>query len=186
MLKTTLSLAVLASALAFAGCSSVSTKVDSGPIHAKTFAFIARGSREVPGYADKRDQIHAAVQDAIAKNLTAKGLQKTTDNADIVVAYLLIAGNNATTTSLNDYFGYTAEAAALVEKVHKEQTIRDHDRGYFEAGTLVIDLLDSKTSKVLKRTTVQEDILRSLPLDQREARLQAAVDQALSTLRIAK
>jgi hypothetical protein len=172
--------------LALVGCSSVSTKVNTGPIHARTFAFIASGSREVPGYADKRDQIHAAVQDAITKNLTAKGLQKARDNADLVVAYLLIAGNNATTTSLNDYFGYSADAAALVEKVHKEQTMRDKNRGYFEAGTLVIDLLDAKTSKVLKRATVQENILRNLPLDQREARLQAIVDQALSTLQIAK
>lgn len=178
------SLLLFVALLALAGCSSVSTKVDTGPIHARTFAFMGTGPRPVPVYADKRDEVHAAIHEAITKNLTAKGLQKVTSDPDLVVAYLVIAGNNATTTSLDDYFGYSSDTAALVDQVHKEQAVRGNDRGYFEAGTLVIDILDAKTSKLRKRATVQAQILRNLPLEAREARLQGLVDQALSGLQI--
>jgi hypothetical protein len=102
------------------------------------------------------------------------------------VAYLVIAGNNATTTSLNDYFGYTDDATKLVDKVHTEQAIKSEDRNYFEEGTLVIDLISSQTMKLLKRTSVQSPILRNLDPEARQARLQSFVDQALSDLRISK
>ena len=99
------------------------------------------------------------------------------------MAYLIIVGNNATTTSLSEYFGYTSDADALTDKFHKAEAVKNNDRGYFEAGTLVIDFLDPSTSKLLKRATVQAQILRELPLAQREARLQSLVDQALADLR---
>jgi len=177
---------LVAGALALAGCSSVKTHVDTGPIHARTFSYINTGSRALPTYADSRKQAYAKVQEAITKNLTSKGLIQVGQGGDVTVAYLIIVGNNATTTSLDDYFGYTADANALVDKVHKSEAVKGNDRGYFEAGTLVIDILDPKTSKLLKRSTVQAQILRELPLDQREARLQQYVDQALSDLRIAQ
>ena len=43
---------------------------------------------------------------------------------DVTVAYLIIVGNNATTTSLNEYFGYTADADALTDKVHKSEAVK--------------------------------------------------------------
>jgi hypothetical protein len=173
-------------ALALAGCSTAKTHVDSGAIHARTFAFINTGTRAVPTYAEKRKQVHAAVQDAITKNLAAKGLSKVDQGGDVIVAYLIIAGNNATTTSLNEYFGYTPDATALVDKAHRSQAMKGDERGYVEAGSLVIDFLDPTTSKVLKRATVQAQILRELPMDERVARLQRLVDQALSDLRVAQ
>jgi hypothetical protein len=176
---------ILTAALALAGCSSVNTHVDSGPIHARTFSFIQNTARQEPGYSEKRTQVHAKVQEAITKNLADKGVSKVSQGGDIVVAYLIIAGNNATTTSLNEYFGYTADATALVEKAHSEQAMKSGDRAYFEAGTLVIDFLDPNTSKVLKRATIQTPILRALPIEEREVRLQGLVDKALSDLRIA-
>jgi hypothetical protein len=125
------------------------------------------------------------IQEAITKNLAAKGVSAVRSGGDISVAYLVIAGNNAATTSLNEYFGYGDDATALVDKAH-EQAIKGQSRGYFEAGTLVIDIVDTKSSKLLKRASVSSNILRDLPLDVRQARIQGFVDQALSDLRIAK
>ena len=65
---------LVAAALAAAGCSSVKTQVDSGPITARTFSFINTGSREMPAAADKRTQVHQAIQDAITQSLAAKGV----------------------------------------------------------------------------------------------------------------
>jgi hypothetical protein len=183
-MKRSTYLLFLAAALVAAGCSSVKTQVDTGPITARTFCFINTGSRELPSYADKRTQVHGMIQEAITKNLAAKGVNAVKSGGDLIVAYLVIAGNNVTTTSLNEYFGYGTDSTELVDKVHKEQAIKGGSRDYFEAGTLVIDFINPQTSKVLKRASVQAPILRNLAPDVRQARLQSLVDQALSDLRI--
>jgi len=47
---------------------------------------------------------------------------------------------------------------------------------------LVIDFVDPKTSKLLQRRSIQAPVLRNLPMEQRSARLQTVVDQALANL----
>lgn len=175
---------LVAAALVLTGCSSTKTKVDRGPVSARTFSFIAPGSKPVPDYADNRQLAHAMVQQAIIKNLAAKGVSQVGSGGDITVGYLIIVGNNAATTSLNSYFGDTSDTEALMEKVHKEQTQADTHRGYFEAGTLVIDFVDPKSSKTLQRRTIQGQILRNLTVETRTARIQGIVDEALADLRI--
>jgi hypothetical protein len=98
------------------------------------------------------------------------------------VAYLVVVGNNVETTSLNGYFGYGDDAQAWVEKVHKEQAVKGENRDYFESGTLVIDFIDPKTSKLLQRRSIQAQVLRNLPAETRTSRVQAIVDQALKDL----
>ena len=177
---------LLAAAFAAAGCSSVKTHVDTGPIPARTFSFLNTGPKEPPAFADRRTQVYTAINEAITSNLAAKGVNNVPSGGDITVAYLVIAGNNATTTSLNDYFGYTDDATKLVDKVHTEQAIKSENRNYFEEGTLVIDIINPKTMKLLKRTSIQSPLLRNAAPEARKARAQSFVDQALSDLRIAK
>lgn len=175
----------LAGLLALTGCSSVKTQVDTGRVTARTFAFMDPGPRKLPASAESRAHVHTMIQEAITKNLAAKGVSRVATGADLTVAYLFVAGNNVATTSLNEYFGYGPEAAELVEKVHEAQTVKDTNRSYFEAGTLIIDILDAKTGKLLKRASVHGEILRDITPDVRQARIQEFVDQALQNLRIA-
>jgi hypothetical protein len=168
----------------FAGCSSVSTKIDRAPVTARTFSFLNTGSKPMPDYAEPRQEVHAAIQQAIIKNLAAKGVTWMTNGGDVTVAYLVIAGNNVETTSLNSYFGYNSDADALVDKVHKEQAVENKSRNYFEEGTLVVDFLDPKTSKILQRRTIQAQVLRNLSAAERATRAQAIVDNVLADVAI--
>ena len=118
------------------------------------------------------------IQHALIQNLASKGVSYVATGGDITVAYLVVVGNNVSTTSLNSYFGYSDDSEALLQKVHSEQT-NNGDRSYFESGTLVIDFLDPKTSKLLQRRSIQAEVLRNLPAETRSARVQAIVDQAL-------
>ncbi len=161
-----------------AACSSVKTHVDKGPVQARTFSFLNTGDRQVPSYAEERKQAHAMVQQAIINHFASKGVAYAPSGGQVTVAYLIVVGNNSTTTSLNSYFGYSADSEAIVDKVHAEQT-GSEARGYFEAGTLVIDMVDPATSKLLQRRSIQAQVLRNLPMENRSARVQAIVDQAL-------
>jgi hypothetical protein len=162
-----------------AACSSVKTNVDKAPVKARTFSFLDTGTRQSPGYAEDRAQAHSMVQAAIKNNLAGRGVSYTPSGGDVTVAYLIVVGNNSTTTSLNQYFGYTEDASAFVEKAHSEDTSSDAHRGYYEAGTLVIDFVHPSDSKLLQRRTIQAQVLRNLPAENRTARVQSIVDQVL-------
>ena len=165
-------LILAACVLTLAGCSSTPAKVDTGRIQARTFNFVNRSNRQAP-----------MIQDAITKNLATRGVTKATANGDVTVEYLVIVGNNATTTTINDYFGYGEDATALHDKAHTAYT-ESKNPNYFEAGTLVIDLIDSKTFKLLKRGHATRPILRNIPDDERAARIQEVVDEILRDLRV--
>jgi len=184
-MKLTSLLLLTAGLFALAGCSSTPTKVDSGAIRARTFNYVDRGVRPAPGYADNRDAVHSMIQDAINRNFGAKGVSKVASGGDVTVGYLLIVGNNASTTAINDYFGYGEDAAALHEKAHDAYTGSKNPNA-FEAGTLVIDIIDSKTFKLLKRGYASRPVLRDISNDARAARLKEVVDEILRGVRIAQ
>jgi len=151
-------------------------------IRARTFSFVDPGPKTPPTYADNRQVIHSMIQDAITKDLAAKGVARVASGGDITVGYLLIVGNNASTAAINDYFGYAGDVSALHQKAQDAYTANKNPN-YFEAGTLIIDLTDGKTFKLIKRGYASRPILRELPTDARAARIQEVVDEILRDAR---
>jgi hypothetical protein len=168
-------------AFLLASCSSTPAKVDKGPIRAATFSFIAGGS----GAADSRAQVHAMIQNSITRNLATKGLTKAASGGDVTVAYLVVVGNNANTEAISTYFGYGRDATALEDKAHAAYN-SNKNPNYFEAGTLLVDILDTRTNKLLKRSYVTRPVLTNPTAEVRAERIQEAVDAVLGDLRIAR
>ena len=125
------------------------------------------------------------IQNAIEKNLAAKGLTKVAENGDVGVCYLIIISDSIGTKTINDYFGYD-ESYALQDKAHEAFVIGNKNRTAFDAGTLVIDIVDFKRSVILKRNYAWRPVMRDLPVEERQERIQGAVDEALKGLRISK
>jgi uncharacterized lipoprotein YajG len=176
---------VAAAVIAVAGCSSTPTKVDKGPIHGSTFSFVAGSSTTETEFAERREEVHKLIHAAIAKDLEAKGLRQAAGDkiGDITVAYLIVVGNNVTTTAINDYFGYGRNASALLDKAHEAYTDNTAPN-YFEAGTLLIDLIDSRTYKLLKRGYAVRPVLRDASLAAREENIQEAVNEVLKDVKV--
>jgi hypothetical protein len=99
------------------------------------------------------------------------------------VGYLIIVGNNASTAAISDYFGYGENADALHNKAQAAYT-SSKNPNYFEAGTLVIDIIDSKSFKLLKRNYASRPILRNVADDVRATHIQEVVDEIFRDLRI--
>lgn len=168
--------------LLIAGCSSTPKRVDSGPVKARTFSFVKGGAVSA---ADKREAVHQVIQDAITQNLAAKGVQKVPTGGDVTVAYLVIVGNNATTEAITTYFGSGRDPSGLSDKAH-EAYMDSKNPDYFEAGTLLVDIIDSKSFKVLHRSYASRPVLRNPTAELRAANVQEAVSEVLANLRIAK
>jgi uncharacterized lipoprotein YajG len=168
-------------AVLIAGCSTP-THVDKGTIKATSFSFVNPGPLPEYAYRENRQQVNAIVQEAIASDLTAKGVKYVAQGGEVTVAYLIIVGNNVSTSAINEYFGYGADATALADKAQKAYT-EGKQRGFFEAGTLLIDIVDSGSNKLLARNYVTRPVLQNPSADDRKAHIQEAVQEALQSVR---
>lgn len=169
--------------LALCGCSSTPVSVNTGTIRARTFNFVNRRGKPDPSFADKHVRLHSMLQSAIEGNLGARGVQKVATSGDITVAYLVIVGNNVMTSAISEYYGYNGDVMDLHTKAHEKYT-RSGNPNYFEAGTLVIDIVDGKTFKLLKRGHTTRPLQGRLSHDARAAQIQEAVNEVLRDVRI--
>jgi hypothetical protein len=164
-----------------AGCSTP-THVDKGPIKATAFSFVKPGPLPEAAFRENRQQVNAFVHEAITGELAAKGVRFVAEGGDVKVAYLIIVGNNVTTSAINDYFGYGADATALANKAQKAYT-EGNQRGYFEAGTLLIDILDPRTNKLLARNYATRPVLQNPSAEVRKTYIEEAVNEVLKGVR---
>lgn len=179
---TVLSSLLVACGLLLSGCSSTPTKIDTGSISARTFNFIATKGKAAPEFADNRQQVHALFQNAITQRLARRQITRVEQGGDITVAYLIVTGNNAVTTSINDYFGYGRDASGLSEIAHSKYT-GGKNPNYFEAGTLLIDIIDTKTFKVLKRGYAARPLLKNPTAEIQAAVVSEVVEEILADVR---
>lgn len=180
------SLVLLASAaFGSGGCSSTKAKVESGPIQARTFRFVE--SRPMPRSTavEKRAVVHGMIQDAITQGLNQRGVAPATGEPDVLVAYLVVVGDNTTTVRFDEYFGYGRDASDLQQMAHREYTSTGNPN-YFEAGTLLVDLIDARSFKLLWRQHVNRPVIRDLSESARRERIEEAVQEVFKDLRIAR
>jgi hypothetical protein len=174
------------------GCSSVPAQVNKGVIQARTFSFMDMKAKSSIGLADNRAEMHAMIQNAIAKDLSAKGISRVESGGDITVGYLVIVASNTTTSAISDYFGYGPDNKALLDKAHKGvRKLRDEDPATrirdpktYRSGALLIDVLDSKTSILQYRNLAYGELLASAPDELRIKRIQAAVGEILAGFKV--
>ena len=162
-------------------CSpKVKTRVDTGAIRARTFAFVARAT-PAPRSADDREHVHAAIQEAITTNLAGKGVRRVESSPDVLVAYLVVVGDRTSTRAVDTYYGRGRLYGDLLKEAHKAHA-RAANPTNLEAGTLLIDVLDGRTAAVLWRNHVTRAVLQNPSPELRAANIQGAVDEAMQGL----
>jgi hypothetical protein len=163
-MKAALLSIALVALVAFAGCSSisVSTNFDSGADFAsyKTFGWMKESDSE-KGY-DFSGELDERIKNAVDQQLAAKGLMKATVNTDLLVVY----------------------------HAGKEQQLEEEDWGYggwwgvgggdvnsYEKGTLVVDLIDAKTEKLVWRGSANKALSENPSAGEREEAIDDAVQK---------
>ena len=124
--------------------------------------------------------IHGLIQNSLRRQFAAKGLAYGSANADLVVAYLVIYQEPGMTTSYEDYFGYGRSADAIQDRAHVRGVVESKRPDYFRRAGIVIDLIDSRTNKLVYRDFAAGDVVRGASGATRAARIDAAVAQALA------
>lgn len=169
-----------------AGCASTPTRVNTGPVKARTFNFFDARAANAPALPAKVAEFHSLIQADIVEELAAKGLQKVDKDGDVTVTYLVIVSDGGSTVAYNEFYGYGGPADDLQMRAHKAFTIDNRNQTQYDAGTLVIDVANFREYKVYWRNFVWSPILKDLPTAERKDRLKGFVREVLEPLRIAK
>ena len=162
------------------GCSSVD--MPKGKVRGFESARLVdqRTTSRVQG-AEDSPEVNRMVQEAIAAELEAGGVRIGGGGEDLIVAYMIIHQTTGSTTMNSDHFGYGRNAEAILLKAHEEGVIKNESPDFFEAGAIVIDLLDARTNKLVFRNFAKRAIGATPPSPAvREARIRSAVNEALA------
>jgi hypothetical protein len=175
--RTFTATAVILAGLALTACSTmtVSTDYDRTASFAayKTFDFIA--AEEV-----KNPLIRQRIEDAIAAELTVKGLTRSSDNPDLLIAgrAKMSSETQFNTTSYGygwgGWGGYRGPYGMYggVGMGTSTTTARE-----VPVGTLIIDLVDAKEKKLVWQAVVSDTIDTNARADERDYRIKKAMEK---------
>lgn len=146
-----------------------------------TSARLTHLNPNLPAVSDPTQRsVHDMIQNSLRKQFSAKGLAYGSANADLVVAYLLIYQESGMTVSHEEYFGYGRDGAAIANRAHERGVIESKRPDFFRQAGVVIDLIDSRTHKLVYRNFAKGDVIKDASAGTRAARIDAAVAQALA------
>ena len=132
-----------------------------------------------PDFADVDASTNRMIQKALADTFRANGLQVKTTDADLVVGYLLLIQDNASTLLIDDYFGYGRDAEHIADVAHIRGVVENTRPDHFERGAIVVDVMDAKTNKLVYRNFAKRDIHRGLSDSVRKQRIEQAISEAM-------
>jgi hypothetical protein len=142
-----------------------------------TYRFYNPNLENLPVFADRTVQASKIIQQRLAERLEGIGLRQAAEDAELLVAHLLVVQNNAVSTTINDY--YLNSGSEILSVAHDRVANQELGRS-IEIGTLVVDVVDIKQQKLIYRSYATRDIVEGMSDAQRETYVQSAVDEAIA------
>ncbi len=166
--------------LAIVACS---TNVDMPKGTSKGYTsarLVQRDPNQTASTTATQSKIHGMIQKSIAGQFSSKGINYGKGNAELTVAYLVIYQEPGMTARHEDYFGYGRDADAISDLAHTRGVIDSKRPDYFKRAGIVIDVIDSRTNKLVYRNFAAGDVVSGAADGTRAARINTLVGQALS------
>lgn len=171
---------IAVSALGFVSCSP-GIDMPQGTSRGYTSARLTLrdpDSREIKSPTER--QIHRLIQNSISKQFTAKGLSYGKGDADLVVAYMVIYQEPGMTASSEEFFGYGRDGLGIAGLAHTRGALANKNPDYFRQAGVVIDIIDSRTNKLVYRNYAKGNVTKGTSESTRASRVDAAVAEALA------
>lgn len=170
-----------AMALVLSACSTLNTGWDYDPgvnfSQYKSYAWVEKQSEDTSYHLD--GLMDQRVRDALDRQLAQKGLQiATKENADILVNYLTKVDKKINVDTFNTNYGYNpywGPGWGWGGNMQTQTTVRE-----YEVGTLIVDLVDAKSGKLIWRGSVADTIRDSDTPQKRIAKVNEAVASVMS------
>jgi hypothetical protein len=142
-----------------------------------TFRMYQHNSSHVPDFTNREDTVNAVLQSALKAEFEAQGMKESPGNAELIVAFLLVVQNTAVTTAISDY--YVSSGSDIVSRAHSRMGSKNMPGGY-EAGAIVVDIIDKDSGVVIYRDFAKRETLDYLTPAEKEKRAQEAAVEAVA------
>ncbi|MFQ3223971.1 MAG: hypothetical protein ACI8Z5_000211 [Lentimonas sp.] len=178
MKKTFALLSVCLGIALLSGCSTTQ-KIDlpQGTSKGYTSYRYYRDGPSNPNFADREDEVHHIIQEQMSKELQAHGLKRSPNDAELVIAYLVVMQDTAVSTAISDY--YISSGSDILSEAHRRMGKKNLP-GSYEQGALVIDIIDKNTGNLIYRDFAKREKKAYLNLDERNVQVKTAVTEALA------
>lgn len=140
---------------------------------------VQRGPGQSTTPSTTENQVNQMIQKSIANQFSAKGLTYGTAKAELAVAYMVIYQEPGMTARYDDYFGYGRDADPISNLAHERGIVGSERPDYFQRAGIIIDVIDTRTNKLIYRNFHAGDVVRNVSDSTRAARINFAVAQAL-------
>lgn len=158
------------------GCTSVPMPKGSSKGYASV-RFVAPNQPVAEDNTPRFIEANRMIKSAITDQMESHGLQVVDQNADLIIAYLIILQDNVSTSYCNQYYGYQ-DFMEIVDLAFKEG-LKQHYPEKVEKRAIVIDLIDAKTYKLVYRDYALSGSIADLSEENREKAIHAVVANAL-------
>ncbi len=163
-------------AFCFAGCKSVPMPKGTSQGYS-TVRYIAPNAPLAEDQLPRFVEAHRMIKAAVESEMENHGLKMVDQNADLIVAHLIILQDNVSTSYSNQYFGLK-NFSELVDLAHKEGMKESYPEKVLKRA-VVIDLMDAKTNKLVYRDYALTGSVAHLSEAERQEHIQNLVAQAL-------
>jgi hypothetical protein len=180
MFKTPFRILFAAACLALVSCT---TQIDmpQGTRKGYQSARLIQRDPNGPAITDATEkQVHGMIQKSISRQFTSNGMAYGKGDADLVVAYLVIYQEPGMTARYEDFFGYGRDAGQIADVAHTRGALDNKRADYFRQAGVLIDVIDSRTQKLVYRNFAKGDVIQGASASTRAARIDAAVAQTLA------
>jgi hypothetical protein len=158
------------------GCSSISTTTDYDPASVrKVDAYRTYAWLPTPQGADPRvynPLVGQRVMDAVDRELASRGYRKVDQNPDFNIGWHGAINQKLDVNTVSSAYGYTWDP--WYSPMGPYTTVNE-----YEEGTLILDVVDAPSNKLVWRGTAQAELSENPSEQQRQERTQEAVEKIL-------
>lgn len=131
-----------------------------------------------PNFLDREDVVNDIIKDALTQELGASGLKRSSEGAELVVAYLIVTQDLAVSTAMSDY--YINSPSEILSIAHKRFQKKNNLPYNYEHGALVIDIIDTNTGDLIYRNYAKREVEADFNENERNEMVRSAVTEAMA------
>lgn len=161
-------------------CACSTTRIDFPKGNSEgysSYRIYKHSSNHVPDFSNREDLANKRIQQALKNQFNSHGLTESPEDAELIVAFLLLVQDPAVSTAISDY--YINSGSTILSEAHRRMAKKNPAGGY-EAGSLIVDIIDKNSGNLIYRDYASREILAYLTDEERERRLNEAVTEAVA------
>ena len=160
----------------FYGCNSIDLPKGTSKGYSSYWIY-KHSPDKMPDFSNRKDRTNERIKTALRKEFSEHGLKesKSIEDAELVIAFLLIVQDTATSTAVRDY--YVNSGDEILSKAHRlnmKKTEKYYTENYIK-GSLIVDIVDREKNELIYRDYVTHNVFDSLSEEERQQSIVEAV-----------